>query len=77
MLAITTPAPPGAITSSNTSQSQRDAKKTTASTTSAEACWGERPAVWTTEDMRPREAAKPANSVTDSCDVTSTWPVTT
>ena len=72
MLAITTPAPPGATTSPNSFSTSAVPSRSTARIASAGACDGESPAVCATCVTVPSEAACSASSRTDSADETST-----
>ena len=72
-----TPAPPGAITSAKDSSALATPIRSTATIRSADACTGERPAVWASAVTGPRAAAAVANSVTDPASATSTCRVVT
>ena len=80
MLAITTPAPPGAITAPNASRTSATPSRSTRRIASTGAWTGDRPAVCTTCVTRPRLAASAASSATDAWSDTSTcrartrWP---
>ena len=70
--AITTPEPPAAMTSPNSSSTRAVPYRSTRRIVSGEACEGETPAAWTSRVTGPRPAAVRANEITDSRFETST-----
>lgn len=77
MLAMTIPAPPGAITRPNSSRTRAVPTRSTARMAATGAIAGDRPAVWTTWWTGPRASTASASAATDGRELTSTCWVTT